>query len=132
MDLPDQAKRQRKRRESIETVIHGSDVVDHVLDIVWDVFRPGIQLECEDILEGALRPFDLGTVDRFASNIHGNEEVRIGQRVGYAVQPSDCLIRCGEKMDDCVIHPDRGIEWERSRNKRSESTRLSDVPTVTR
>lgn len=118
MDLPDQAKRKRERREPGKSVIHGSDVVDHFLDIVGDVLDLRVQLEREDILKRALRSLDLRTVDRFPSNVHRYEQVRIGQGVRHTVQSSDCLVGSGEETNDRIVELDGRVKRERTRENR--------------
>jgi len=50
--------------------------------------------EQEQVREGRLRPFDLRRKDCFLSNVAVEEERRVGQHAGEAVEPAQRQVRC--------------------------------------
>ena len=73
------------------------DVVHYLLHILRNRPALGIQFEGKYVVESALRAFYLGTEYRLLSDVHGNEEVRIGQGQGNTIQACNGLIRSGEQ-----------------------------------
>ena len=59
MDLADQTQRERKLREPLESVVHRRDVVHDLVDVPRDLRDARLELDREQIVEGALRAFDL-------------------------------------------------------------------------
>src|SRR4030067_1121386 len=66
-------------------------------------------LELQDIVKCALGSLDLGAEHGLPSNVHGNEEIGIGQCSSQAVQPSYGLVGAGEKPQQGVGDPKWGL-----------------------
>lgn len=129
MDLPNQAQRKWEGSEPIEAVVHGADVVHDLFHIAR--YRPNAraQLHCEQVLEGALRSFDLRTEDGLPSHVHGDEEVRVREMtVDDSVKPPDCLIRPRKEGEQArAHHVDRGVRRQRSGDKAAIALCLPNV-----
>ena len=85
----------------------------------------------EHIIEGALRPLDLGTKDRLPVDVHGDEEVGVGQRAANAVEAADRLVFAGKQRDEW-FQLERRVGRERSRDESAVAGQLSDVPAGSR
>jgi hypothetical protein len=92
VDFPNQAEREWERGQPVEPIVHGADVVDDFANIVRQVTEIRVELEGENILERALRSFNLRAIDCLPANIHRNEEVGVRQRLSDAIEAADCLI----------------------------------------
>jgi len=68
-----------ERGKPLKTVIHGLNIIENLIDIGW---APGIVQFClsfQDVIKRRLRALNLAGEYRFLSDIHKDEEVRVGQ-----------------------------------------------------
>ena len=86
-----------------------------------------IELELQDIVKCALGSLDLGAENGLPSDVHGDEEIGIGQCSSQAVQPSHGLVGTGEKPQHGVVDPNGGIRRECGWDEGSIACWLSDV-----
>jgi hypothetical protein len=54
-----------------------------------------LKLEGQDVVERAVRPFDLRAQQSLSANVHSLEQADVGQLACGAVQTTNCLIGCG-------------------------------------
>jgi hypothetical protein len=128
--LPDKPQRQRKRCCSVQPVVHRPDIVDDLLDILGKIAGGRVELECEDIMQTALRALDLRAVDRFPAHVHCEEEIRVGHELGNCVKPTDGLIGAGEERNSGALHMDRWVRRQIGWNEGPISRRLAHVPSA--
>jgi hypothetical protein len=105
VDLPDQPDRHRQFWESREAEVHGANVVDDFFDVGGATIRGDLGFLGEQVLEGALRAFDLAGEHGFPPDIHVNEEVGVGQSLDRPVQPTEGAVRVGQLMLQRHIDP---------------------------
>jgi hypothetical protein len=96
VDLPDQADRQREFLEALQAVVHGRDVVDHLIDVAGRVRGQNLGFGGEKILEGALGPFDLAGEHGLLADVHEDEKVRIGKCLDGSIQSTQSPVRLRE------------------------------------
>lgn len=86
MNFADQPDRNRKFGEAFETVIHGTDVVHHFIDIPWSIGREDFRFCCQYVLQRALRPFNLARQHGLFTDVHIHEQVWVGQRLDGPIE----------------------------------------------
>ena len=127
MDLADEPQRKRQRFEALKAVVHGRNVVDDLRHVVGESRAGTVELECQDIVEAALRTLNLRAENSLAANVHGDEEIGVREGATHAVQPADRLIGVGQQGDQ---RPElqRRVGRERRRDERAVAGQLVDVP----
>src|SRR5690606_5337486 len=127
VNLADQANGHRQFCQAREPVLHCSDVVDDLRDILGAVVVDEMGFGSKQILERALRTLDLTRQYRFLADIHIHEEVGIRQRLDRAVQPAKRAVGLGqEPLQLAGYHDGRG--WrQRGRQKGPIPCRLLTV-----
>ena len=88
MNLVEEARRKGKRLHSIEAEAQGVDVVRN-LDRVFETLLRVFVLEQEEIRKRRLGTFDLRRKQRFLTEIHIDEQVRVRDDRGEAVKPRE-------------------------------------------
>jgi hypothetical protein len=126
MDFPDQSQGQGQLIETLQAVLHGIDVVDDVTDVAVQASRRRFEFDLEQVLERALRALYLRTEDSLASNVHGDEEARVGYHLDDPVQPPEREIRSGEESRHLLVQCQGRLRRTRSRYEGPVSGRLRD------
>ena len=94
VDFADQAKRQRKiLAQAGQAMVHGGDVVGDLARVVDRHARGFLGLVQQQIGQGGLSALDLRGQQRLLADIDVEEQGRVRQDGGYAVQPSQGLVR---------------------------------------
>ena len=126
MDLADESQRKRECLKTLEPVIHRRYMVYDFKDILEGSSSRAVQLECQQVVQAALRPFDLRTQDGLSPHVHRNEKVRVGKGSTDAVEAPDRLIGPRQqRYQRCELQ--RGIGRERRRQKCAVAGQLPDV-----
>jgi hypothetical protein len=104
------------------------DIPDDLVDVLGEVSpsRTRLELDREEILEGALSSLDLRAEDGFAADIHVDEEVRVRNGLDNAVEATDSLIRARQKRLE-TLESDRRIGRKRRRDERRVACALFHV-----
>ena len=127
VDLSNEPERHRQLLQTLEAVVHRIDVV-HDLHRVRR--RRGVQhlrLEFQNLREGRLGALDLRREHRLLPDVHQDEEVRVGKRLGRSVQPPERAVRLGQEPPHLVVHPHRRIGRQTGGNERPVVRGLGDV-----
>jgi len=90
----------------VRGLVHGADVVDDLDDVHREFRSARIELEPQDVVQRALRPFDLGAEDSLLTDVHGDEEIGIGKGRRDAVEPANGLIGLRERRSQRLIDDD--------------------------
>ena len=108
-------------------MVHGADVVDDLDDVNRELGAGRIELEPQDVVQRALRAFDLGAEDGLLPDVHGDEEIGIGKGRRYAVEPANRLIGLRERRPQSIIEGDRQRRWQWRGDEGVIPCRLPDV-----
>jgi hypothetical protein len=100
------------------------DVVDDVLDIAESIDALRLKLHFQEVFKSALGSFNLGAQDRFATDVHGNKEVWIGDDLHDAVQATQRNIRARKEPQKIIVKFEPRVGRKRIRNKRLVAARL--------
>ena len=95
MDFANEAQAEGQVGQTGKSIVHGADVVDHLGNIFYVVVP--LRLEFQQIFKGALSALNLRTQYGFVADVHGDEEVGIGENGGATVQTSQGLVGLGQK-----------------------------------
>jgi len=58
-------------------VVHGGHIVDHLIDVFGSLGRIKLRLGGQEILQRALRAFDLAGKNGLLTNVHEDEKVGV-------------------------------------------------------
>ena len=127
MNLADQSDGHGQRRQPIEAVVHGADVVDHLIDVPGDVAGQ-LGLGGEQVLQRTLRAFNLAGQHRFFADVHEDEQIGVGQGLNRPIKPSEHPVGLRQQHLQRPIEPYRRNRRQRFRQKCPIPTDLPNIP----
>nr|WP_241179966.1 hypothetical protein [Humisphaera borealis] len=89
VDLLDQSQGQGERLKTLQAIVECGDVVDNVLHVAGCALRGSVGFVFKEISERGLCTFNLGRINSFPTNVHGNEQLGVGQELGCSVKSAD-------------------------------------------
>jgi hypothetical protein len=101
--LADEPRAQRQLLQPLESDLHGSDVVDDLLDVRPEWLLAGLCIE--DIDERSLGSLDAGGCHRLPTEVGPYEEVRVGEQASCAGQPTQSRLGISDPHE--VVARDR-------------------------
>ena len=131
VNLTEETKRQGEVSKPIEAVVHRGHVVDDFIDVLREGANAWLELYREQILECALRAFNLRAQDGFASHVHRNEQVWVRHVSDLTVEPADGDVRPRQQRRHRGEELNGWLRRQRCRNERSKATRLRDIASRT-
>src|SRR5450759_3690686 len=112
-----EADRQWEILETITRPVERSDVVHDLLQVPRTLHALGADLELEEFAQTSLGPLDLRAQHGLAANVDRDEQVRIGNEVGGADEPSERLMGGGLKSSPPRINGE--VVWRKVRRYES-------------
>ena len=96
MDFFDQANGDGKLVQASQSVVHRGDVIHHFIHVLRGFGREDMRLGGEEVLQGALRAFDLAGKDGLLAHIHEDEEVGMRKNLNGATEPPQGAVCFGK------------------------------------
>ena len=106
VDLAYQTHRQRKLGDTRQAIVHRVDVVDDLGDIAWNAAPWGVGFVLQHVDKRRLSPLNLRTQDGLLAHVHGDKQVRIWKRRGYAIEPAQPMRGDRRQLRQLVVHLD--------------------------
>ena len=103
MQLTHEAQRDWQRREALQTVLEGGDVVAHLAQVVGAAVDGAAGLGRQQLAEGRLRPFNAAGEDGFLAHKGADEEVRVGKTPSLAREPADGPVRSRQVQREALV-----------------------------
>ena len=129
MDFAHQPHRNGQFVKAFKSAFHGAHVVDDFFDIVRPVFVVDGGLGGQQVLQRALRAFDLAGQHRFLADIHENEQVRVWQGQHGAVEPAQRTVGLGKEGGELGTENKRRFRRQACGDEGAIASRLADVLT---
>jgi len=105
-------------------VVHGPDVIDDFGNVGGRIRIVQPRFCCQEVLQGALRAFDLARKHGFFPDIHEHEKVRIGKGEDGPVQSAQGVIGLRQQRPQRTGQIHRRVGRQRRRDESSVAGRL--------